>query len=270
MAAKANNFEHIAADLTAAGAPFELAGGLRATYGETLRKAAALSRTLAALVENPKGARIAIVMANRPEWMIAFIAITALGATAVAVNSRGTSAEIAAALADTDTRLAIADVERARLIHADAFAGPLLVVRNGAAKLEFDARWQCFEAALTGWEFVSLRPAALTPDTAALVLFTADTAGRPRGALLTQRNAVAGSPTVEIKIVDAADCVVQVATTGEIWLRGAVLMHGDASAAIMQDGWLNTGHCGCLDAQGFLHVIDSTQDVAVDDGETIS
>jgi hypothetical protein len=72
------------------------------TYSDLLRKAAALAGFFSERGVAQRGARIAIAMNNRPEWMITFIAATAAGATVVLINSRGTAAEIDAALAASD------------------------------------------------------------------------------------------------------------------------------------------------------------------------
>ena len=55
-------------------------------------------------------------MRNRPEWLVAFIAITALGAVPVLVNSRGVAAELAYSLTYTRCRHLIADERCAALL----------------------------------------------------------------------------------------------------------------------------------------------------------
>jgi long-chain acyl-CoA synthetase len=55
---------------------------------------------------------------------------------------------------------------------------------------------------------------------------------------------------------------------GEVWVRGANVMSGyhrnpEATAAVMRDGWLNTGDVGHFDADGYLHLSGRTKEVIV-------
>ncbi len=57
-------------------------------------------------------------------------------------------------------------------------------------------------------------------------------------------------------------------TVGEVWVRGANVMQGyyehpEATAAVMREGWLNTGDLGYFDADGYLHIAGRTKDVIV-------
>lgn len=53
---------------------------------------------------------------------------------------------------------------------------------------------------------------------------------------------------------------------GEIWVRGTNVMRGywnnsEASASVLQDGWLRTGDMGHLDADGFLYLAGRRSDM---------
>ena len=65
-----------------------------------------------------KGDRVAISMRNYPEWILAFEAITSIGAIAVAMNSLWKPDEMAYGLEDSGARVLFADEERLeRLSH---------------------------------------------------------------------------------------------------------------------------------------------------------
>jgi long-chain acyl-CoA synthetase len=51
-------------------------------------------------------------MRNYPEWVTAFLAVTSLGAIAVALNALWNAVELAFALVLTDCNLLVADRER--------------------------------------------------------------------------------------------------------------------------------------------------------------
>ncbi len=82
-------------------------------------------------------------------------------------------------------------------------------------------------------------------------------------------------PTVELQIVDPAGAPLRVGETGEVCIRGPILMAGywgkpEATAeAIDADGWLHTGDIGHLDDEGFLFITDRKKDMIIRGGENI-
>ena len=76
-------------------------------------------------------------------------------------------------------------------------------------------------------------------------------------------------PGVEVDLRPPADAAAGlVPGAGEVWVRGANVMAGyyqnpEASAAVMDDGWLNTGDIGFFDDDGYLHLSGRTKDVIV-------
>lgn len=160
--------------------------GRQMSYAEVLGKAAALGQHLKRLMgrQEMQGQRIAIVMSNRPEWMISFIAITAMGATAVMVNSRGTAAELRDGLDETGTSWVLADERRAELMLAGGHSQTMIVVSDsGAARPD----WIDFSQATEGWKQAVLEPACMQPEDDAVIMFTSGTTGRSKATLFKQR-----------------------------------------------------------------------------------
>jgi long-chain acyl-CoA synthetase len=82
-------------------------------------------------------------------------------------------------------------------------------------------------------------------------------------------------PTVEVQIMDGLGKPVPEGETGEVCIRGPILMKGywnkpEATAeAIDTDGWLHTGDIGHLDDEGFLSITDRKKDMIIRGGENI-
>jgi long-chain acyl-CoA synthetase len=81
-------------------------------------------------------------------------------------------------------------------------------------------------------------------------------------------------PVVEVKIVDPAGHEVAAGGTGEVLLKGPIIMPGywnkpEATAETVIDGWLHTGDIGRLDPDGYLFITDRAKDMIIRGGENI-
>lgn len=82
-------------------------------------------------------------------------------------------------------------------------------------------------------------------------------------------------PTVEVRIVDPLKQPLATGETGEVCIRGPILMKGywnkpEATAeAIDAEGWLHTGDIGHLDDEGYLTITDRKKDMIIRGGENI-
>lgn len=223
-------------------------GDARMTYAQALRQSEALSRFLRARFATLRNVRIAIAMNNRPEWLVAFLGITAAGGCAVVVNSRGTGAEIANALRDTDTALVIADAQRAALIAQAGLHTPLLQIGDEAdALLPGATDWN---AALAGWESLQFEPVETLPEDEAVVMFTSGTTGGSKAALLTQRSVMTGMMNIQyaMAIVGAriaaradADTLRAMAALQPSALMSMPLFHSSGCYAIFLSNFLRGG-----------------------------
>ena len=82
-------------------------GNARYSYAQLRDEVRAFAKGLHALGVR-KGDHVAILMGNRPEWIVADLAVCALGAVMVAVNTWGTARELCYVLAHSDAKLLIA------------------------------------------------------------------------------------------------------------------------------------------------------------------
>ena len=130
------------------------------------------------------GAPIAIAMRNRPEWLIAFVAIINSGAVAVPLNSWGREQELQQGLDDSEATLVICDAQRLAFVRAGGNTLPALVVEPKAG----DASAQELATIITA-EPETLEPLPpLQEADPALLLFTSGTSGRPKGVRLSHSN----------------------------------------------------------------------------------
>jgi len=131
-----------------------------------------------------RGDRVAIAMRNYPEWIVAFAAITSVGAVSVSMNAWWKPDEMAYGLEDSGAKLLIADKERAegaRPCH-DRLGFRSLVVRAEGELPPGCDRWE--EILPLGQP---LPEVAIGPDDDATILYTSGTTGHPKGAVSTQR-----------------------------------------------------------------------------------
>jgi long-chain acyl-CoA synthetase len=165
----------------------------RVPYEAQYRAIAALAAELARLGV-ARGDRVAIAMANLPEWPVAFFAATALGAIAVPLNTWWTGAELEYGLADSGARLLIADSSRWQRIEPHRAALPALehvIVSRGATPFAGAGRLEDVIGAAESWGGLpdsELPDLPIPPDDEAAILYTSGTTGRPKGALHTHRN----------------------------------------------------------------------------------
>jgi long-chain acyl-CoA synthetase len=156
----------------------------RWSFGDVMAEVDAFASVLVDHYGISKGDRVAIGMRNYPEWVVAFAAITSVGAIAVCLNAWWTEEEIEYGIGDSGARLMVADAERA------ARAGSSME-RHGLRVLAVRAE-QAAPKGVDHWSERVVRGPAMpevdvAPGDDATILYTSGTTGHPKGAVSSQR-----------------------------------------------------------------------------------
>jgi long-chain acyl-CoA synthetase len=159
----------------------------RWSFDDVMARVDALGALLVDTYGVQPGDRVAVGMRNYPEWVMAFAAVTSVGAVSVSLNAWWTEDELAWALEDCGAVVLVADRERVERTRAaaDRLGVTVLGVRLGdddGGSLAGADRW---EDALPLGAPLPRRPIA--PDDDATILYTSGTTGRPKGAVSTHR-----------------------------------------------------------------------------------
>lgn len=142
-----------------------------------------------------QGDRIGIMLPNCPQYVIAYYAITGLGAVVVQVNPISAAPELEFLLSDSGTaRLVVFDqlLPLVRQVQSRTPLQELYVVRFGESNQRLGATDAWFDQLLTASQPAA--PVSFDPmETVAVLQYTGGTTGRSKGAMLTHRNLVANA-----------------------------------------------------------------------------
>ena len=191
-----------------------LGGTVTARYGALHARAGAIAGALRAAHGLEPGARVAIVMANRADYLEALFGIWYAGLVAVPVNAKLHPREVAYILGNAGCRLCIADEAHAADIESVCGEVPGLAPPLVAGGSDWSA--------MLGHDPAG--PASARPDDPAWLFYTSGTTGRPKGATISHRNLLVMTLSyfADLNRVTSRDCV----------LHAAPLSHGSGLYAL--------------------------------------
>ncbi len=173
---------------TATDRPFIVYDDERLTFAETYAAAAKVAHVLVEGYGIAPGDRVAISMRNYPEWILAFMAVTSIGAIAVAMNALWQPEELEYGLVDSGASVVLADQERVdRLARCSPNLDvPVVSVRSDAT----GPRIARLEDRLAGYGDAEMPTATVGPNDPATIFYTSGSTGHPKGVVSTHRNVI--------------------------------------------------------------------------------
>ncbi|WP_084171220.1 long-chain-fatty-acid--CoA ligase [Alicyclobacillus contaminans] len=143
-----------------------------------------------------QGDRVGILLPNCPQYVIAYYAITGIGAIVVQMNPLSPPPELEYLFQDSGATAVIAldkTLPGVRSVQSATSLTNVIAVRFGQSEASLAAGEQWFDEWLAS-SSSEADPASFDPDeTIAILQYTGGTTGRPKGAMLTHQNVVANA-----------------------------------------------------------------------------
>jgi long-chain acyl-CoA synthetase len=158
----------------------------RLSFNDLYQQASEFAQALINDYEVTSGDKVVIVMRNYPEWIIAFIAITSIGAIAVPVNAWLQKDELDYVIDNSDAKLVITDDKRYSILQ-DSFLQntiPFIVARPTVEQLkEEKVSANYFTNLVKKYENKPMPAVAVDATAVATIFYTSGSTGTPKGAV---------------------------------------------------------------------------------------
>jgi long-chain acyl-CoA synthetase len=162
----------------------------RYTFAAILKLSTQLANIMSLTFNIKKGDRVGISMRNYPEWSIAFIAATSIGAIAVSLNALWGPKDLKFAINDSEPKLLIVDQERLiNLSNVITNKNDTKIIRVRAKENE-NLYSYCWEDLLTNYPNFDALESNVMADDDATIIYTSGTTGFPKGVISTHRNII--------------------------------------------------------------------------------
>lgn len=163
----------------------------RFSFAETLNVAEKLAQALLVQYRIEKGDRVAICSRNYPEWCLAYMAVTMIGAIVVPMNSWWQSSELLFGLKDSGAKVIFADQERINqlLPVIDKVDTQIIAIKPDDDTSSFPEFHDVVQRGAQGTQH-DLDIIDVQPDDDASIMYTSGSTGTPKGVLSTHRNIV--------------------------------------------------------------------------------
>ena len=158
----------------------------RYTYAQGYQHSCEFGAALVQRYGIAKGDRVAILSRNNPQWMMAFLAITSVGAVAVPMNAWWTTEELDYGFADSGARVVVADRTRVeRLIPIANKHGLRIIAIDDCSGL--DVEYTPFAELLHAYAGAAMPQVDVALEDYATIMYTSGSTGHPKGALSSHR-----------------------------------------------------------------------------------
>jgi steroid-24-oyl-CoA synthetase len=158
----------------------------RYTYGEGYQRSGEFGAALVQRYGVRKGDRVAILSRNNPQWLMAFIASTSIGAVAVPMNAWWTTEELDYGFADSGATVVVADRARVeRLVPIAKKHGLKIITIDDCSGL--DVEHTPFAELLAAHEGAGMPQVEVGLEDHATIMYTSGSTGHPKGALSSHR-----------------------------------------------------------------------------------
>jgi long-chain acyl-CoA synthetase len=158
----------------------------RYTYAQGYQHSSEFGAALVQRYGVAKGDRVAILSRNNPQWLMAFIGVTSVGAVAVPMNAWWTTEELDYGFADCGAKIVVADRARAeRLVPIAEKHGLRIITVDDCHGLGIEHT--AFAELLREFTGASMPQVEVALEDHATIMYTSGSTGHPKGALSSHR-----------------------------------------------------------------------------------